>query len=122
MKLRQFFISLVYLALFPVFESQALFVEGLEDVPLPEGVVQLKNDGVHFGNEESRFIEVYLQSKQQSFDSISRFYQTTLPQMGWQKKSTSNKTLSFERDGEILELDNESTKSTLIRMTVKSKN
>jgi hypothetical protein len=109
-------------SLFLAFEAQALFVEGLEDIPLPEGVVQLKNNGVHFGNEESRFVEVYLQSKQLSFQEIGRFYQTTLPQMGWQKKTASNKNLSFERDGEVLELDNESSNSTLVRMTVKSKN
>ena len=34
------------------------FIEGLEDVPLMDGLKQLPNDTLSFGNEEGRLVEL----------------------------------------------------------------
>ena len=101
--------------------SHAAFVTGLEDIPLAEGFSQVE-EGWSFGNEESRMIEVYLTSKTKSFQNAADFYQKTLPQMGWQLKKAEPEKVFFERDGETLEIDSESSRPLRVRLTVKSKN
>ena len=49
------------------------FIEGLEDIPLMNGVVQQTDKTFSFGNEESRFIEVYLTSTKVGFKKIANF-------------------------------------------------
>ena len=41
--------------------------------------------------------------------------------MGWQKKHKNNQKISFERDGETLEISKESEKPLILRLVVKSK-
>lgn len=62
--------------------SKAAFVEGLEDIPIPEGLHQAENENLNFGNEEIRLIEVYLTAENTTFAKIISFYKETLPQMG----------------------------------------
>ena len=102
------------------FTVKASFLEGLEDMPLPEGVTQIENGSLSFGNEEIRLFETYLSADKQNFDNIIKFYEETLPQMGWQKKD-KNKSL-YERDGETLEITKETEKPLILRLIVKSKN
>ena len=103
------------------FTANASFVEGLEDVPLPENVTQIENGSLSFDNEEIRFFESYLSAEKQKFDNIIKFYNETLPQMGWQKKKSNKQKLLFERDGESLEITKESDKPLILRLVVKSK-
>lgn len=106
---------------FWAFSAKASFVEGLEDIPLPEGVVQVENGSLSFGNEEIRLFESYLSAENKHFSSIIKFYRETLPQMGWQKKSETQEKIYFERDGETLEISKESEKPLILRLVVKSK-
>ena len=101
--------------------AKAAFIVGLEDIPLAKGFTQIE-EGWSFGNEESRMIEVYLTSQKASFAGAAAFYRDTLPQMGWQIKKEGADKVAFEREGETLELDRESTNPLRIRLTVKSKN
>ena len=103
------------------FSAKASFVEGLEDIPLPTGIVQIENGSLSFGNEEIRLFETYFSAEKQKFENISKFYEETLPQMGWQKKHKNNQKISFERDGETLEISKESEKPLILRLIVKSK-
>ena len=114
-----FFICLFFCACPPL---QASFVEGLEDIPLAEGLVQSKNGLLTFGNEETRLIEVYFTSETTNFESVANFYKMTLPQMGWRIKVSKTEKLSFDREGESLEIHRESSKPFVVRLTVKSKN
>ena len=106
---------------FAFFSARASFVEGLEDIPLPENVTQIENGSLSFDNEEIRFFESYLSAEKQNFGNIVKFYNDTLPQMGWQKKSSNKQKILFERDGESLEITMESTKPLILRLVVKSK-
>ena len=101
---------------------KAAFIEGLEDIPLPDGVTQIENGYLSFGNEEIRLFEAYLSAEKQTFDKIIKFYSRTLPQMGWNKNLKNKQNISFDRDGETLEISKESEKPLILRLVVKSKN
>ena len=101
--------------------SNAAFIEGLEDVPVMEGLSQTQNDSISFGNEESRLVEAVLASESTHFHQVEKFYANTLPQMGWIYQGKREKTLIFEREGEIIEINEEQKKPLLVRITVKSK-
>ena len=114
------FLILITIYILP-FRAKASFVEGLEDIPLPSGVVQVENGSLSFGNEEIRLFESYFSADKQKFETITKFYEETLPQMGWQKKDKNNQKIFFERDGETLEISKESEKPLILRLVVKSK-
>ena len=116
------FLGLLLFSAFFYSSAKASFVEGLEDIPLAEGLVQSENSLLSFGNEETRLIEVYLTSETTDFKSVGSFYKNTLPQMGWKLKSSQAYKLSFIREGESLEISNESSNPFVVRLTVKSKN
>ena len=97
------------------------FIDGLEDVPLMEGVTQIQKDTISFGNEESRFVEVYFTSSRIGFKAIENFYVKTLPQLGWTFQGKSGNTLLFYREKEMLEIVKESAKPLEVRITVKNK-
>ena len=102
-------------------DVQAAFVEGLEDFPIPEGLEQIENANLNFGNEEIRLVEVYMTSDKLTFKQVINFYKDTLPQLGWKKKNESNKKCSFERENEIVEISVETFKPLVINLVLKSK-
>lgn len=97
------------------------FIDGLEDVPLMNGVSQIQKDTISFGNEESRFVEAYLTSSRIGFKAIENFYVKTLPQLGWTYQGKNGYTLLFYRENEMLEIVQESAKPLEVRITVKNK-
>ena len=115
------YLYFVVLSLIFSFGAQAAFIEGLEDVPVMEGLTQLPNDAITFGNEESRLVEAVLTSESKTFKEVSRFYKNTLPQMGWAYQGTRGRTLVFEREGEVIDISEESAEPLKVRITVKSK-
>ena len=115
------FIFSLAAAFFLSFSAQAAFIEGLEDVPLLKGMVQVQKDNISFGNEESRLVEAYLTSSKMGFAKVEKFYTETLPQLGWTYQGKRDDTLSFYRDGEVLDIAKESVKPLMVRITVKSK-
>ena len=119
-KMKSFICSLVLGLLF-TFNSSAAFIEGLEDVPLLQGLEQIQKDNISFGNEESRFVEAYFTSSKINFAKVEKFYIETLPQLGWIYQGKRENILSFDRDGEILDIAKESNKPLIVRITLKSK-
>lgn len=104
------------------FNSQAAtFINGLEDVPVMEGLSQIPNDSITFGNEESRLVEAILTSDKLKFAQVEKFYKETLPQMGWKCQKETNRLITFYREGEVLEMVRESVSPLKIRITVKSR-
>ena len=102
--------------------NAASFVEGLEDVPLMQGLEPQVSDAISFGNEESRLVESVFIGKKVKFASVEKFYQDTLPQMGWKFQGRKKNTLTFYRDREILEITRVASSPLTIRITAKSKN
>lgn len=101
--------------------EEHLFIEGLEDIPLMKGVSQQVKETVSFGNEESRFIEIYLTSSKVGFKKIAAFYKESLPQLGWTYQGTIDESVIFYRDSESLTIHRENIKPLKIRITVKNR-
>lgn len=115
------FLYLTLICLMFALPARAAFIEGLEDVPVMEGLTQQSNDAISFGNEESRLVEAILTGESVSFKKVQEFYKNTLPQMGWIYQGRRGQTLVFEREGEVIEISKESAKPLRVRLTVKSK-
>ena len=97
------------------------FIEGLEDVPVMDGLKQIPADTLSFGNEEGRLVEVYLSGSKISFKNVASFYRETLPQLGWTYQGQRDSTLIFYREGEALDISRESVTPLIVRITVKNK-
>lgn len=97
------------------------FVDGMDDVPLLEGMQQITKDDFSFGNEETRLLEAYFNAPRLNFAKIADFYNESLPQLGWIYQGNRGHDLLFYRDGETLEIVRESVSPLIIRITVKTK-
>ncbi len=118
-------ILLMAFAIF-IFSSQICraeqFIEGMEDIPLMTGLKQIVNSNIAFGNEESRFLEVYLEGEKSTFKDVEKFYLNTMPQLGWKFNGKQKQTLAFYRDGELMEVAREKSSPLLVRITLRSEN
>ena len=112
---------ILFSLIFSFSQANAAFVEGLEDLPVMDGLTQEPNDAISFGNEESRLVEAVLTSKTLNFNKVKNFYKNTLPQMGWAYQGMRGNTIIFEREGEVVEISKEDTNPLKVRITVKSK-
>lgn len=119
MKKIAWLIMAVMLSIFPV--SAAEFVEGMEDVPLMNGLNQITKDDISFGNEETRLVEAYVTSKKIKFSELADFYRDSLPQLGWNYQGKRESSLLFYREGENLEVVKESSNPLIVRFTLKTK-
>lgn len=97
------------------------FVEGMDDVPLMDGLNQITQDDLSFGNEETRILEAYLSARKINFSKVAQFYQESLPQLGWIYQGNRGHDLFFYREGETLELARESVSPLIVRITIKTK-
>lgn len=111
----------LFFLFFSVSAFAAQFVEGMDDVPLPDGLSQITQDDISFGNEETRLLEAYLSAKKMSFSKVAEFYKESLPQLGWIYQGNRGNDLLFYREGETLEVVRESVSPLIVRITVKTK-
>ena len=109
--------------------AAADFIEGMDDVPLPNEMSQITKDDISFGNEETRLLEAYLTPKRiegkikssKLFNKIGDFYRESLPQLGWIYQGNRGDDLLFYREGETLEVVKENNSPLLVRVTIKTK-
>lgn len=94
------------------------FIEGMEDVPIPDKMMQIQSDSFSFGNEETRLVEAYLQSNFGKFSFVAGFYEDTLPQLGWELKQSNSESLTFTRGNEELNITLTSKMPLIIRVTL----
>lgn len=114
-------LSFLIFLIFSFTASAASFVEGMDDVPVPEGLNQITQENVSFGNEETRLLEAYFSSHKIGFKKIADFYKESLPQLGWIYQGNRGNDLLFYREGETLEVVRESVSPLIVRITVKTK-
>ncbi|BBK39978.1 hypothetical protein STAQ_50560 [Allostella sp. ATCC 35155] len=74
------------------------FVDGLEDVPLMTGLEALPDRSLVFDKPNGRIVESYAAGAVRRGDVV-RFYDETLPQLGW-----SGRSPTYRREGEVLRL------------------
>ena len=94
------------------------FIEGMEDIPIPEKMMQIQADNFSFGNEETRLVEAYLQTNFGKFSFVVGFYEDTLPQLGWKLKSKQYDSVEFERDGDELTIALVNKMPLIVRVTL----
>lgn len=92
------------------------FVPGLDDVPLMAGFETDESAGIVFETPEGRIAEATV-SGQASRTEVLKFYETTLPQLGWQPSGDG----SFQREQETLtiEMTQENNNLLTIRFRIK---
>ncbi len=105
------------------FNAKALssFIEGMEDVPIPDKMMQIQSDSFSFGNEETRLVEAYLQSNFGKFSFVAGFYEDTLPQLGWNLTKSDSESLTFTRNTEELDITLVSKMPLIVRVTLTGK-
>lgn len=76
------------------------FVDGFEDLPLMPGLSQEPGRVVQFDSPYGRIVESWAMGDLKR-DAVAKFYDATLPQLGWVADGPGR----FRRQGEILLLD-----------------
>jgi len=76
------------------------FFQNLRDIPLMPGLYELTDEGMVFDKPEGRIVEAGAVSETLSQDKIKSFYNSTLPEMGWQNTGPG----LYKRGGEILKM------------------
>ena len=79
-------------------ESQ--FFSSLQDIPLMSGMEELDGHAVSFDKPEGRISESFALMRDLKQGDVLRFYQATLPQLGWGRVSEYR----FFRQSETLEI------------------
>lgn len=74
------------------------FVAGVADLPLMPGLAEMPDRGLIFDKPGGRIVEAYAAGTV-TRDAVASFYDTTLPQLGWQRDGGG-----YLREGERLEL------------------
>lgn len=81
-------------------QPEAQFFLSLQDVPLMLGMVELPDQTVVFDKPEGRIVESVASLQAIPEKDIKTYYESALPQLGWQRIADN----SFVRQGEILKL------------------
>jgi hypothetical protein len=80
--------------------SAQRFVEGVEDLPLMQGLEPVPDSALSFDAPEGRIVVAYARGSV-SAEAVLAFYAATLPQLGWQRLAER----SYGREAERLSLD-----------------
>lgn len=115
-----YLVVLTFFTNFSVFAAES-FIEGMEDIPVPENMKQAQAENISFGNEETRLVEAYLYADFLPFTRPAKFYKDTLPQLGWILEDSNSEKLCFIRGSENLDITKESDKPLIIRVTLTGK-
>jgi len=89
--------------------AQSSFTE-LTDVPFMEGMVEGADDWVQFDTPEGHILQTRAQISGKTVKDIRRFYQDTLPEVGWVYDREGD---FFSRDGDVLTLNFVSEKDNI---------
>jgi hypothetical protein len=76
------------------------FLPGFDDLPVMPGLAAVDGAGIVFDTPSGRIVEGYAAGKVTK-ESVRRFYDETLPQLGWKRVSKTE----FRREGEQLKID-----------------
>ncbi|MBF0563118.1 MAG: hypothetical protein HQL37_14140 [Alphaproteobacteria bacterium] len=84
----------------PAWAGGGAFLAGVEDLPLMPGMSESAAAGTTFDTPAGRIVEAYAEGTATGAQ-VLRFYQETLPQLGWTAKGSN----TFHREGERLKLE-----------------
>lgn len=81
--------------------SKQQYVTGTEDLPLFGGFKEVKEENISYDSVDGRIIDATFYSNGADVNEVRKFYEKTLPQLGWVKKQYQ----IYNRDGETLKLN-----------------
>jgi hypothetical protein len=76
------------------------YLSGISDLPLPEGLTEAKDKSTVFDSVVGRIVTAYA-TGQMSAGSVHDFYESTLPQLGWNETDEGN----WRRQNQVLKID-----------------
>jgi hypothetical protein len=74
-----------------------VFFEALYDVPVMPGLEEVKDQAMLFDKPDGRIASVVAASKTLNASDITRFYDESLPQLGWKKTSQNQYVRGSDR-------------------------
>jgi hypothetical protein len=93
------------------------YVDGTEDLPVYSGFVVNKDGNVSYDSVDGRIVEASYSSPKASIVEVRKFYDETLPQLGWNKKNNV-----YERDGETLKVNiSQKSGNTMLTLSIRPK-
>lgn len=98
-------LSLVFACSYaPGTNASSEFLQEIDDVPIPDGFAQQGDEPLVYDTPAGRIVEATIEGEAKQAD-ISKFYEDTLPQLGWKKESGEAKKLSFVKEDEKLDME-----------------
>lgn len=76
------------------------YLSGISDLPLPDGLVEAKDKSTVFDSAVGRIVTAYA-TGQLTADKVHDFYESTLPQLGWNETDEGN----WRRQNQVLKID-----------------
>jgi hypothetical protein len=83
-------------------DQSAHFFKSFEDIPLAPGIVEMTEETISFDKPEGRIIESVARIEDTDENSLIRFYDSALPQLGWKKMAAPQ---TYLRENEILKVE-----------------
>ena len=77
----------------------------IQDLPLMPGLRELADQAVVFDQPEGRIVESAALSRGPDQPAIKRFYETTLPALGWRAMSARGQGQAYIREDEFLQIN-----------------
>ncbi len=88
----------LFLPAMPVLATD--YLTGISDLPLPEGLKEAKDKSTVFDSVVGRIVTAYATGPGTA-DSVHDFYESTLPQLGWDETDEGN----WRRENQVLKID-----------------
>lgn len=76
------------------------YLAGISDLPLPEGIKEETDKSTVFDSVIGRIVTAYAKGPG-SADAVHDFYESTLPQLGWDETDEGN----WRRENQVLKID-----------------
>ncbi len=93
-----FFAAALLFSTSPMAETQTRYLVSLPDIPLMPQMQELKDSGVVFDKAEGRIVEESVRAPNMTEEQVRKFYNETLPALGWKQINPQR----FLRNGEQL--------------------
>lgn len=101
-------LAVVIMVSLPAMAEEPRFFSELNDIPLMPGLYELAGDTVVFDKPEGRIVESSAVTETENVNKIKAFYDSALPQLGWERVASPDGDSAFIRQDEALRLRLES--------------
>ncbi|KAF0113283.1 MAG: hypothetical protein FD149_2181 [Rhodospirillaceae bacterium] len=105
--------GMIVLGALPLWAEENFF-DAIDDLPVMRGLQEIVDAVATFDTPDGRIVEAYAEGEKVTRAEVSRFYEQTLPQLGWVR----SKPDQYRREGEKLRIDFIGKRPLTVRMTL----